>query len=163
MESDEGADEDELSDRRQIDSMRHGQFQHHDGDEDGNHAIAERFHSCLAHVHSQSEYVPAAHRRDQTTVSCARSSAHPFSRVLRRVQVAPLATSCTRRRHRAEDGPHSRPKPLPTRKRPATQRSYKRAQAQPSSIQPAGGGGKSFGCPSRMSQRPCTFFITWAT
>ena len=31
-------------------TIRCGNPQHHDGDDDGNHAIAERFHPALVHV-----------------------------------------------------------------------------------------------------------------
>ena len=33
----------------QINTVRHFHFQHHDGDDDGEHAIAERLHAVFAH------------------------------------------------------------------------------------------------------------------
>jgi hypothetical protein len=43
---------DERAKRGQVSSVRHLQFQHHDGDDDGEHTIAERFQSPPAHSHS---------------------------------------------------------------------------------------------------------------
>ena len=43
--------------RVELDSVRRFQFQHHDGDDDGQHAIAERFKSVFAHERSVSKLV----------------------------------------------------------------------------------------------------------
>src|SRR6266851_10424885 len=55
--------------RSQISPVRRPHLQHHDGDDDGHHAIAERFHASLSHIGIVDDHYVAAVPPDVRKVS----------------------------------------------------------------------------------------------
>src|SRR5262245_4681998 len=59
---------------REVAAVRHPELQHHDGDDDGDHAVAERFHPPPGHGAGVSDGGVRSHKAPAARLSCTRMS-----------------------------------------------------------------------------------------